>query len=119
MVVPAWSRGGKVNAAHHLDCFTRSLRVEVCASNRGKCKSSGAKFVKGTLRFGFATTGTDEIAWLCLESAAALLPPVLACAGCWTPCRLAGYEQLSDDLRAQAERVFSSASPSAHLRPAS
>jgi hypothetical protein len=106
VVASGWSRGGRIAASHHLACFVGTLRVEVCSTNRGKCKHSGAKFVKGSLRVGYTATAADDIAWLCLESAASLLPPILAQAAGWTPTLLSGFEQLTPELRVAAKRAL-------------
>ena len=104
--VSAWARGGRISANQHLACFVKALKVEVCATNRGKCKHSGGKFVKGGLRFGYVTTSADDVAWLCLESAAQLLPPMAAKVEGCAPAELAGFGQLSGEQRAAVEGAF-------------
>ena len=105
--VSAWARGGKITANHHLGCFVAGLRVEACPSNRGKCKSSGAKFVKGAARIGYPTTSAEELAWLCLESASTLLPPLVADVEHWTPEQsLRGYDALPYELQAEVKRAL-------------
>ena len=103
--VSAWARGGRIQANHHLSCFAASLRVEVCPSSRGKCKHCSHKLVKGEARIGYATTGADEVAWLCLESSSSLLPPLLTEVEHWTPEQaLKGYEALPCELQAEVKR---------------
>ena len=105
--VSAWARGGRIQANHHLSCFAASLRVEVCPSSRGKCKHCGHKLVKGEARIGYATTGADEVAWLCLESSSSLLPPLLTEVEHWTPEQaLKGYEALPCELQAGVKRAL-------------
>lgn len=110
----AWARGGKIAAHHHLECFVAGLTVELCASNRGKCRHSGTKFVKGSPRIGYPTTGGNELGWLCLDSAAAMLPPILAEAkaagSCsWAPEQLRGVAALRQE---QREKVMCALSAS-------
>ena len=105
--VSAWSRGGRISANHHLGCFVAGLRVEASPSNRGKCKHCACAFVKGTPRIGYSTTGADELAWLCLESASALLPPLFADVEHWSPEHtLKGYDALPCELQAQVKRAL-------------
>ena len=100
--VGAWARGSRITASHHLECFVRSWRVEACASNRGKCKHSGRAFVKGSPRVGFATTAISEVAWICLESAKLLFPPLLQSCAAWECKDLKGFDELpTDELRAE------------------
>ena len=41
------------------------------------CKHCGDRFTKGLPRVGYGTTSREELAWLCLDSAATLLRPVV------------------------------------------
>ena len=91
-----WARGGVISAHHHAACFVERLRVEECSSNRGKCKHCGDKFVKGRPRVGYCTASPEELAWLCVESAATLLPPVVAMEHASSGA-LAGLDSLSGD----------------------
>ena len=70
------------------------LRVELCPANRGKCKHSGATFVKGAPRVGYPTSSSDAVAWVCLESAKALLPALVAEGEGWASDHLGGYAAL-------------------------
>lgn len=94
--VRVWARGGVISAHHHAGCFVERLRVEECSSNRGKCKHCGDKFVKGQPRVGYCTSNAEELAWLCLDSAATLLAPVVAMEHASSE-GLAGLESLSSD----------------------
>lgn len=96
-----------ITAHHHLACFVHHLRVEVCASSRGRCKCSGATFTKGSLRFAYCTIGADEPAWLNLESATSLLRPLIQKVPEWTPQQLVGFQELPTvALQAQVEQAF-------------
>ena len=111
-VVTAWARGGKVKLSHHLSCWVGGLRVEACAASRGKCKHSAAPFVRGTPRVGYPAASADERNWLCLPSAAALLPAATARireppAAEWAPRQMGGFDALSAELRAEVEGEFS------------
>ena len=111
--VRAWARGGVISASHHAACFVEGLRAEECTSNRGKCKHCGDRFTKGLPRVGYGTTSGEELAWLCLDSAATLLRPVVTMEHASTTtgghssdvhvsARLAGLDGLSSDaVRAQ------------------
>ena len=103
--VTAWARGGKLIASHHVGCFVRGLRAEACSASRGQCKAGKASFVRGGLRLGYPTTAPGEMAWLCRESAALLLPPIIARELGWEPTQLRGVDELSEDLAADALRT--------------
>ena len=92
--VSVWARGGRISASHHLACFMGGLLVELCPANRGKCKHSGAPFVKGAPRVGYPTSSSDAVAWVCLESAKALLPALVAEGEGWASDHLGGYAAL-------------------------
>ena len=112
--VSAWARGGRISANHHLACFLGSLRVEVIPANRGKCKHSGVAFSKGSVRVGYATTSVDEVNWLCLESAATLLPPMLppladeGVEASWAPTMLDGMAVLPGEQQVAVQAAFAS-----------
>ena len=90
----------------------RAARVEACAASRGKCKHSAAPFVRGTPRVGYPAASADERNWLCLPSAAALLPAATSRireppAAEWAPRQMGGFDALSAELRAEVEGAFS------------
>lgn len=107
--VSAWAKGGRISANHHLDCFVRSWKVEATPSNRGKCKHSGRSFTKGAPRVGYATTSGTETAWVCLESAASLLPTIAPQSSSWGARKLAGFDELpTEELKTLVEHAFGS-----------
>merc|ERR1712087_524618 len=100
--------GTRISANQHLGCFVGSLTVQMCASNRGKCKHCAAKFVKGGLRFGYASS-QDDVGYLCLEGAASLLPKITSEVDGWETSALVGFEELqSQVLKAEVHRAVCS-----------